>query len=104
MSGMLRRFRRSGEPPLAARRLLALFALLLAVAVASAPSAVASTGAFITAYGWGVADGMSRLETCTTTCEAGFLGGGAGELYHPVGVATDSSGDVYVGDTLNQRI
>jgi hypothetical protein len=61
-------------------------------------------GAFIEAYGWGVADGMSQFETCTTTCRAGSHGGGAGQFYVPDGVATDSSGDVYVTDYYNNRI
>ncbi len=64
-----------------------------------------AAGAFIKAYGWGVVDGASRFETCTTTCQKGIPGdGGAGQLYNPEGVATDSSGDVYVADTGNQRI
>ena len=63
-----------------------------------------AAGAFVKAYGWGVSDGMSRFETCTSTCQAGIAGGGAGALYSPEGVATDSSGDVYVGDFDNNRI
>ena len=59
---------------------------------------------FIKAYGWGVADGASQFETCTSTCQAGIQGGGAGQLYVPAGVATDSSGDVYVADYDNDRI
>jgi NHL repeat len=61
-------------------------------------------GAFIEAYGWGVTDGASQFETCTTTCQTGLVGGGAGEFNHIVGVATDSSGDVYVADSGNNRI
>ena len=63
-----------------------------------------AAGAFIKAYGWGVSDGASQFETCTSTCQAGIAGGGAGQLYDPDGVATDSSGDVYVADTRQQRI
>jgi hypothetical protein len=61
-------------------------------------------GAFVKAYGWGVSDGASQFETCTSTCRAGLFGGGAGEFYAPDGVATDSSGDVYVADQANNRI
>ena len=61
-------------------------------------------GTFIKAYGWGVVDGASRFETCTSTCQDGVFGGGAGQFYAPAGVATDSSGDVYVSDEGNQRI
>jgi hypothetical protein len=63
-----------------------------------------ATGGFIRAWGWGVSDGMSQFETCTSTCRAGIAGGGAGQLYAPWGVATDSSGDVYVGDAHNERV
>ncbi len=63
-----------------------------------------STGSFIEAFGWGVANGMSQPETCTSTCQAGIYGSGAGQFADPVGVATDSSGDVYVADRENERI
>ena len=63
-----------------------------------------AAGAFIKAYGWGVSDGASQFETCTSTCQAGIAGGGAGQLNPPEGVATDSSGDVYVADDANERI
>ena len=63
-----------------------------------------AAGAFIKAYGWGVVDGASQFETCTTTCQAGIAGGGAGQFDDPEGVAIDSSGDVYVADQGNNRI
>ena len=91
-------------PPRAALRILALFALLLSLTLVTAPSADAAGGAFIKAYGWGVVDGASKFETCTTTCLAGIDGGGAGEFESPAGVAADRSGDVYVADEYNSRI
>jgi Fibronectin type III domain/NHL repeat len=65
-----------------------------------------AAGAFLKAYGWGVIDGANRFETCTTTstCQVGLAGAGAGELESPRGVATDSSGDVYVTDFDTERI
>ena len=64
-----------------------------------------SDGSFIEAFGWGVADGASQLETCTTTCQAGLSGSGAGEFSTPTGVAVDqSTGDVYVFDLGNLRV
>src|ERR1700752_2069450 len=30
-----------------------------------------STGAFVRAWGWGVADGGNQFEICTTTCQGG---------------------------------
>jgi hypothetical protein len=63
-----------------------------------------TTGGFIKAWGWGVSDGIRRFETCTSTCQAGILGGGAGQLDGPGGVATDNSGDVYVADDGDDRV
>jgi DNA-binding beta-propeller fold protein YncE len=102
---MLRRSRRSASEavsPGAALGTLVVFALLLVLA--AAPRADASAGAFIKAYGWGVLDGADQFETCAATCQVGFPGGGAGQLYHPAGAATDSAGDVYVADIYNDRI
>jgi DNA-binding beta-propeller fold protein YncE len=63
-----------------------------------------SSGAFIRAWGWGVADGLPAFETCTLTCEQGISGSGAGQFTTPSFIAVDNSagpstGDVYVGDT-----
>jgi hypothetical protein len=82
----------------------ALFALLLSLTLAAVPSADASASAFIEAYGSGVVNGMSQFEICTTICRTGIVRGdefaaaGAGQVSAPLGVATDSSGDVYVTD------
>ena len=83
-------------------RIVALFAaLVVSLTLAAAASADVS---FTSAWGWGVSDGASKFETCTSTCRAGIPGGGAGQLNEPFGVASDSSGDVYVADTFNNRI
>ncbi len=63
-----------------------------------------SSGTFIRAWGWGVADGASSFETCTASCQAGVSGSGAGQFETPTMIAVDNSagpsaGDVYVGDT-----
>ena len=42
-----------------------------------------AAGAFIKAYGWGVSDSASQFETCTSSCQAGISGGGAGQLDDP---------------------
>jgi hypothetical protein len=66
-----------------------------------------SSGAFIRAWGWGVADGLTAApQTCTITCFAGIPGYGAGQLFGPTFVAVDNSGgpsqgDVYVADANN---
>ena len=66
-------------------------------------------GNFIAAWGWGVADGMAQSEVCTSNCQAGIAGSGAGQFSNPTSVAVDSSGgpsagDVYVGDAGNNVV
>ena len=63
-----------------------------------------SVGAFVRAWGWGVTDGQSKLEVCTSICRAGLSGGGAGQFNTPWGLAVDASGDVFVADELNERV
>lgn len=70
-----------------------------------------SEGAFLSAWGWGVADGRTKaLQTCRERCFAGLEGPGAGELQFAEGIAVDndpsspSHGDVYVVDIGNHRI
>jgi hypothetical protein len=63
-----------------------------------------SSGTFVRAWGWGVADGLPSFETCTLVCQAGLSGSGPGQFETPAFVAVDNSGgpsagDVYVGDT-----
>ena len=65
------------------------------------PMPVAS---FSSAFGFGVSNGESKLETCTSSCLAGIAGSGSGQLKEPNGVAVDSEGDVWVADRLNNRI
>jgi hypothetical protein len=67
-----------------------------------------SSGTFIQAWGWGVADGLPMFETCTLSCQAGIAGSGKGQLDEPEQLAVDNSGesvtedpsagDVYVTD------
>jgi hypothetical protein len=66
-------------------------------------------GTFVRAWGWGVADGLPALETCTLSCQAGLSGSEPGEFTVPVFVAVDNSagasaGNVYVGDTGNNVV
>ena len=63
-----------------------------------------SSGSFMRAWGWGVENGASGLETCFSTCQTGAGGSGFGQLNAPEGVTLDSSGNVYVGDSANNRI
>jgi YD repeat-containing protein len=59
---------------------------------------------FVKAFGFGVSNGEAKLEVCTTTCEAGIAGAGTGEFKEPKGIAVNSSGDLYVSDTGNDRL
>ena len=67
-------------------------------------SLTGTTVSFVEAFGFGVADGQAKLETCTSACEAGLAGGGAGQMYDPTGVAIGNSGAIYVMDTSNSRV
>ena len=60
---------------------------------------------FVRAFGFDVdPGGGAGSEVCTTTCKAGVVGGGAGQLSSPRGIAVDSAGMIQVGDSNNQRI
>jgi len=69
-------------------------------------------GKFVSAWGWGVADGAAASEVCTSkaTCQAGIAGPGGGQLSNPTSIAVDttkrgpSSGDLYVGDAGNNVV
>ncbi len=65
-----------------------------------------SSGAFIKAIGFGVLDGASKQETCTTAtgCQAGLPGAGEGQLSHPAAVAVDAGGHFFAADAGNARI
>lgn len=65
-------------------------------------------GNFLRAFGWGVLDGSPELQACTTTCQAGVFGSGAGQIGEGLwegGIAVDpTSGDLLVADYLYQRV
>ncbi len=63
-----------------------------------------STGTFVKMFGWGVADGVAKFETCTASCHAGLQGSGNGEFYVPEGIVVDSKGNIFVADRGNHRV
>jgi tripartite motif-containing protein 71 len=69
-------------------------------------SEFAADGSFIRAFGWGVDTGAAAFEVCTTasTCQIGSVGGGAGQLNNPTGIALDGAGNLYVAEASNRRI
>ncbi len=71
------------------------------------------SGAFLFAWGGGVATGASESQICATSCRTGNNADdahGTGEFCFPEAVAVDnetlslSQGDVYVDDTCNHRV
>jgi DNA-binding beta-propeller fold protein YncE len=78
-----------------------------ALSLATATSSPAASGTWERAWGKDViSGGGTGFEICTSApgCKAGSFGGLGGEMDDPEGVATDSSGNVYVADTSNRRI
>jgi DNA-binding beta-propeller fold protein YncE len=63
-----------------------------------------SWGEFVRAFGWKVnaSNPEERLQVCTaaTGCQVGSVGVGAGQLSAPTGINIDSSGDLYVSESL----
>src|SRR5262249_51661793 len=78
--------------------------VVVAVAYSDRIEKFTNTGAFLLTFGWGVQDGMAAFETCTSGCQAGIAGSGDGEFGHPVGVAVDGSGNVFVADPTENSI
>ena len=69
-----------------------------------------SSGAFVRAWGWGVADGTTTaFQTCTSNCHTGLSGSGSGQFETPKFIEVDNStgpshGDVYVADSSDGRV
>lgn len=60
-------------------------------------------GAFIRVIGFGVTNGESKFEICTSSCKAGIAGAGEGQFSGPEGIAFQA-GDIYVVDHGNNRV
>lgn len=72
-------------------------------------------GLFVKAWGWGVANGASELQTCgpaapeampvPALCQEALFGSGAGQFQRlQGGMAVDGAGNVWVGDSENLRV
>jgi DNA-binding beta-propeller fold protein YncE len=61
-----------------------------------------SSGAFINTFGADV--GGAGVDICTTACGPGTQGSGNGQFSSPTGITVDSSGNVYVVDSANNRV
>ena len=62
------------------------------------------SGEFSAALGFGVSNGTSKFEICTTACKAGIPGSGNGQLNSPRAAALASNGDIWVADAGNSRV
>jgi tripartite motif-containing protein 71 len=60
-------------------------------------------GAFVRAWGWGVDDGTAALQTCTSSCQHGIEGAGAGQFDDPYGIVA-TGGKLWVADAYNHRL
>ena len=60
-------------------------------------------GHFIRAFGFGVSNGEAKFQTCTSSCQAGIAGSGAGQFKEPKGITIDN-GTLVVADSGNNRM
>jgi hypothetical protein len=61
-------------------------------------------GEFVKTFGFGVSNGESKFQICTSSCKAGIAGSGPGQLWMPRSLAVASNGAVWVADTENSRV
>ena len=61
-------------------------------------------GEFIAAFGWGVTNGESTYQICTSSCHAGTGGSGNGQLNLPRNIALTSTGNAWIVDSANKRL
>jgi DNA-binding beta-propeller fold protein YncE len=62
------------------------------------------SGNFVNSFGWGVSDGASSFEICTSNCRAGIAGSGNGQFNYPDGIVSGHGGIIYVADEGNNRV
>jgi DNA-binding beta-propeller fold protein YncE len=62
-----------------------------------------ASGTFVSAWGWGVQDGASALQTCTSACKKGLKGNGLGQFDSPYGIVA-TGGKLWVADAYNHRL
>jgi hypothetical protein len=66
---------------------------------------VMGTYGFVDAWGWGVVDGSSRYQICTSACLPGLQGDAGGQFNSITGIAVDEKrGFIYVSDVNNDRV
>jgi DNA-binding beta-propeller fold protein YncE len=63
-----------------------------------------SEGNFLRMWGWGVDDGTAEFQVCTSGCQAGTSGSGAGQFNGPTKLTVDALGNVFVIEFNSNRI
>jgi len=63
-----------------------------------------SSGNFVSMFGWGVSDGSSAFQVCTSSCQIGSGGSGNGQFFGPRDVAIDSSDNIYTIESNGNRV
>ena len=61
-------------------------------------------GAFVRAFGYGVSTGAALPQVCTTSCQPGIPGAGAGQFDDADSVAVDAAGNLFIPDAINNRV
>ncbi len=59
-----------------------------------------STGAFVRTFGFGVSNGKSEFQICTSSCGRGISGSGNGQIAAPTGITVDAQGNVWVANLV----
>jgi YD repeat-containing protein len=63
-----------------------------------------SKNEFVAVLGYGVSNGESKYQVCTSTCREGLAGAGNAQFKNPLGLTADGNGDIWVADTENNRV
>jgi len=63
-----------------------------------------SNGNFLSMWGYGVDDGTAVFQICTSGCLRGILGPGDGQFGFPRGIDVDSSDNIIVSGSINNRV
>ena len=78
---------------------------VVAAILAATPAAAVRGHVFARTFGWGVLNGASEFQTCTSNCRKGIEGSEPGQFREPAAAAVnEATGVVYVVDQGNRRV
>ena len=63
-----------------------------------------SNGNFLKMWGWGVTDGSTNFQICTSGCQVGLSGSGIGQFTLSQSIGISNEGLVFVGDETNDMV